>query len=128
MGPRGADGVVEGARRAVPQAPFVHMSRNKVYGDAPNGLLLAVLEARWDYADPACAQGSIRLRLSPGPRCFGTLMSTRAANPSRSASLACDESNIFAMTKKLPGCPSNQSPHARDSKNERPHVPQYGPQ
>src|SRR5262245_4890086 len=28
--------LLEGARQACPEAPFVHMSTNKVYGDAPN--------------------------------------------------------------------------------------------
>ena len=35
---------------ASPEAPFVHMSTNKVYGDAPNELPLAELDTRWDYA------------------------------------------------------------------------------
>jgi len=48
---------LEAARRAVPEAPFVHMSTNKVYGDAPNLLALKELETRWDYADPAYAHG-----------------------------------------------------------------------
>lgn len=48
---------LEAARRAAPAAPFVHMSTNKVYGDAPNALRLTELETRWDYADPACAGG-----------------------------------------------------------------------
>jgi CDP-paratose 2-epimerase len=33
------------------------MSTNKVYGDAPNRIPLKELETRWDYADPAFAQG-----------------------------------------------------------------------
>jgi CDP-paratose 2-epimerase len=32
-------------------SPFVHMSTNKVYGDAPNKLNLVELESRWDFAD-----------------------------------------------------------------------------
>ena len=49
--------LLEAARRACPEAPFVHMSTNKVYGDAPNLLALAELPTRWDYADPAYAHG-----------------------------------------------------------------------
>ncbi len=49
--------VLEAARRACPQSPFIHMSTNKVYGDRPNTLPLAELETRWDYADPAYANG-----------------------------------------------------------------------
>jgi CDP-paratose 2-epimerase len=33
------------------------MSTNKVYGDAPNEILLVELETRWDYADPAYQNG-----------------------------------------------------------------------
>jgi CDP-paratose 2-epimerase len=33
------------------------MSTNKVYGDAPNRIPLVELETRWDYADPAYANG-----------------------------------------------------------------------
>jgi CDP-paratose 2-epimerase len=44
--------IVEAMRRATPEAPLVHLSTNKVYGDAPNELPLAELETRWDYARP----------------------------------------------------------------------------
>ena len=36
---------------------FVHLSTNKVYGDRPNTLDLVEKETRWDYADPAFANG-----------------------------------------------------------------------
>jgi CDP-paratose 2-epimerase len=49
--------LLEAARRACPEAPFISMSTNKVYGDAPNHLALQELETRWDYADPAFAHG-----------------------------------------------------------------------
>jgi CDP-paratose 2-epimerase len=49
--------LLEAARRFCPESPFVHMSTNKVYGDRPNTLPLAELETRWDYADPAFANG-----------------------------------------------------------------------
>lgn len=45
--------LLEACRRAVPGAVFVHLSTNKVYGDAPNELPLEEKETRWDYADPA---------------------------------------------------------------------------
>jgi CDP-paratose 2-epimerase len=48
---------LEAARRACPEAPFIHMSTNKVYGDAPNRIALAERETRWDYDDPAYAHG-----------------------------------------------------------------------
>ena len=49
--------LLEAARQAVPESPFVHMSTNKVYGDAPNGIDLVELETRWDYADPEFTGG-----------------------------------------------------------------------
>ena len=49
--------LLEAARRSCPDAPFVHMSTNKVYGDAPNRLNLTEKETRWDYADPEYADG-----------------------------------------------------------------------
>lgn len=49
--------LLEAARQSCPETPFVHMSTNKVYGDAPNRIELQELETRWDYADPAYAHG-----------------------------------------------------------------------
>jgi CDP-paratose 2-epimerase len=43
--------LLEAARRACPDSPFVFLSTNKVYGDAPNELPLVELETRYDYAD-----------------------------------------------------------------------------
>jgi CDP-paratose 2-epimerase len=49
--------MLEAARQFCPEAPFIHMSTNKVYGDRPNSIPLKELETRWDYADPAYAEG-----------------------------------------------------------------------
>jgi CDP-paratose 2-epimerase len=49
--------MLEAARRSCPESPFIHMSTNKVYGDAPNRIALKELETRWDYDDPAFANG-----------------------------------------------------------------------
>src|SRR5919199_943002 len=49
--------LLEAARRCAPEAPFVFLSTNKVYGDAPNELSLVELETRWDYADARWADG-----------------------------------------------------------------------
>jgi CDP-paratose 2-epimerase len=49
--------MLEAARQFCADSPFVHMSTNKVYGDRPNTLALQELETRWDYADPAFANG-----------------------------------------------------------------------
>ena len=44
--------LLEATRRFAPEAVFVHLSTNKVYGDAPNELPLVELPTRWDYARP----------------------------------------------------------------------------
>jgi CDP-paratose 2-epimerase len=44
--------LLEATRRACPETPFIFMSTNKVYGDAPNELPLVELETRWEYARP----------------------------------------------------------------------------
>jgi len=49
--------LLEAVRRHAPQAVFVHMSTNKVYGDRPNTIKLRELPTRWDYDDPAFAKG-----------------------------------------------------------------------
>ncbi len=49
--------LLEAVRRHAPEAVFVHMSTNKVYGDKPNTIKLKELATRWDYDDPAFAGG-----------------------------------------------------------------------
>jgi CDP-paratose 2-epimerase len=49
--------LLEATRRYSADAPFVFMSTNKVYGDGPNHLPLIELETRYDFADPAYAEG-----------------------------------------------------------------------
>jgi CDP-paratose 2-epimerase len=49
--------LLEANRQFSKEAPFVHLSTNKVYGDAPNELDLIETETRFDYADPAYEQG-----------------------------------------------------------------------
>jgi CDP-paratose 2-epimerase len=49
--------LLESARRYCPEAPFVHLSTNKVYGDAPNRIRLKEHPKRWDYDDPAYSDG-----------------------------------------------------------------------
>jgi len=49
--------LLEAARHVCPESPVVHMSTNKVYGDAPNRIALKELETRWDYDDPAFEHG-----------------------------------------------------------------------
>jgi CDP-paratose 2-epimerase len=44
--------LLEATRRYAPDAVFIFMSTNKVYGDAPNELPLVESATRWDYARP----------------------------------------------------------------------------
>ena len=53
----GTMNLLEANRRYSLESPFVHMSTNKVYGDAPNEIDLVELDTRWDYADPTFQQG-----------------------------------------------------------------------
>lgn len=53
----GTFNLLEAARRWCPETPFVHMSTNKVYGDRPNAIARVETETRFDYADPAFAEG-----------------------------------------------------------------------
>ena len=49
--------LLEAARQACPESPFLYLSTNKVYGDAPNRIAMTELPTRWDYADAAYAGG-----------------------------------------------------------------------
>jgi len=44
--------LLEATRRHAPDAVFIFVSTNKVYGDVPNELPLVELPMRWDYARP----------------------------------------------------------------------------
>jgi CDP-paratose 2-epimerase len=43
--------LLEAARKHCPEAPFIYMSTNKVYGDRPNTLPLRETATRWEIAD-----------------------------------------------------------------------------
>ncbi len=49
--------LLEACRRHCPESPFVHMSTNKVYGDAPNRIRLIETDTRWDFDDPEYREG-----------------------------------------------------------------------
>lgn len=53
----GTVNLLEAARLHCPEAPFIYLSSNKVYGDLPNRIPLKELETRWDYADDTFANG-----------------------------------------------------------------------
>lgn len=47
----GTFNLLEATRRYRTDIPFVHLSTNKVYGDAPNAIKMRELATRWDYDD-----------------------------------------------------------------------------
>jgi CDP-paratose 2-epimerase len=49
--------LLEATRKICPEAAFVHMSTNKVYGDAPNEINMIEQCQRWDFADPRFLNG-----------------------------------------------------------------------
>jgi CDP-paratose 2-epimerase len=53
----GTVNLLEAARRFCRDSPFIYMSTNKVYGDAPNRIHLKELGSRWDYDDPEYENG-----------------------------------------------------------------------
>ena len=53
----GTFNLLEATRRYSTEIPFVHLSTNKVYGDAPNEIKMLELDTRWDYADKNYKEG-----------------------------------------------------------------------
>lgn len=49
--------LLEATRQFAREAIFIHMSTNKVYGDAPNRIKLKELDSRWDYDDESYTHG-----------------------------------------------------------------------
>lgn len=49
--------LLEACRTRRPDAVFIHVSTNKVYGDAPNFLPMNEYETRYDYAHPSLTHG-----------------------------------------------------------------------
>jgi CDP-paratose 2-epimerase len=49
--------LLESTRQHSPEAVFVFLSTNKVYGDAPNEIALKEIETRYDYARPEDFEG-----------------------------------------------------------------------
>jgi CDP-paratose 2-epimerase len=49
--------LLEACRQHCPDAAFIHVSTNKVYGDAPNRLPLVELPTRYDFAHPSLIRG-----------------------------------------------------------------------
>lgn len=53
----GTFNILEACRLYCKESPFIHLSTNKVYGDAPNLIKLKELETRWEYDDAKYTNG-----------------------------------------------------------------------
>lgn len=53
----GTFNLLESLRRYSTEVPFVHLSTNKVYGDAPNNIKMIELETRFEYDDVTFKNG-----------------------------------------------------------------------
>jgi len=84
--------LLESTRQHSPQAVFVFISTNKVYGDAPNEILLKELETRWDYARTEDFAG-----ISESCRIDRTLHSLFGASKAAADLLAQEYGRYFGM-------------------------------
>ena len=84
--------LLEATRQHSPDAVFVLMSTNKVYGDAPNELPLRELATRYDYARPEDAEG-----IAETCRIDQTLHSLFGASKAAADILAQEYGRYFGM-------------------------------
>lgn len=84
--------LLEATRRHCAESPFVFMSTNKVYGDAPNELPLVELETRYDYARPEDFNG-----ITESCRIDQTLHSLFGASKTAADVLAQEYGRYFSM-------------------------------
>ena len=84
--------LLEATRLHCPEAVFVFMSTNKVYGDAPNELPLKELETRWDYARPEDYNG-----ITENCRIDRTLHSLFGASKASADLMAQEYGRYFGM-------------------------------
>ncbi len=84
--------LLEAARVRCTDSPFVFLSTNKVYGDAPNELDLIELETRYDYADPALREG-----IDEDTRIDATLHSLFGASKAAADLLVQEYGRYFGM-------------------------------
>ena len=84
--------LLEATRQSNPEAVFIFMSTNKVYGDAPNELPLNELPTRWDYARPEDFNG-----ISENCRIDRTLHSVFGASKTAADVMAQEYGKYFGM-------------------------------
>jgi CDP-paratose 2-epimerase len=84
--------LLESMRIHCPEAVFILLSTNKVYGDAPNELPLKELETRWEYARPEDYDG-----ITENCRIDRTLHSLFGASKASADLMAQEYGRYFAM-------------------------------
>jgi len=84
--------LLEATRQHCPEAVFLFMSTNKVYGDAPNEVPLKELPTRWDYARPEDFNG-----ISENCRIDRTLHSLFGASKASADLVAQEYGRYFKM-------------------------------
>jgi len=84
--------LLEATRQHCPEAVFLFMSTNKVYGDAPNEIPLKELETRWEYARPEDHHG-----VSESCRIDRTLHSLFGASKAAADLVAQEYGRYFGM-------------------------------
>ncbi|MUG96758.1 NAD-dependent epimerase/dehydratase family protein [Scytonema sp. UIC 10036] len=88
----GTVNLLEATRQFCPEAVFIHMSTNKVYGDAPNEVPLIEKEKRYDYAKPEDFNG-----ISEGCRIDQCLHSLFGASKTAADVVAQEYGRYFGM-------------------------------
>ena len=88
----GTVNLLEATRLHCPEAVFVFLSTNKVYGDAPNELPLKELKTRWEYARPEDYDG-----ISESCRIDRTLHSLFGASKAAADLVAQEYGRYFGM-------------------------------
>ena len=88
----GTINLLEATRRHSPEAVFVFLSTNKVYGDAPNEVPLTELPTRWEYARPEDFHG-----ISENCRIDRTLHSLFGASKASADLVAQEYGRYFKM-------------------------------
>ena len=88
----GTVNLLEATRQSNPDAVFICMSTNKVYGDAPNELPLKELPTRWDYARPEDYNG-----ISESCRIDRTLHSVFGASKTAADVMAQEYGKYFGL-------------------------------
>jgi CDP-paratose 2-epimerase len=88
----GTVNLLETARQHCPEAVFILLSTNKVYGDAPNEVPLKELQTRWEYAHPEDYNG-----ITENCRIDRTLHSLFGASKASADLMAQEYGRYFGM-------------------------------